>query len=304
MLRAFGALLFAVGLAFIAHAQVPMTGAGLAKPGGSPPPSCSYTGIGDVVSGAKGYYGLRAYNAASCGNKVAQVCNAGDAACVDMVSSSTTGALVITTVGGTNCAVSTCTVKTLYDQSGALACSSSACDATQATEADRPTLVVNCTGASKPCLDFGNNTSIQLQTPSMAITAALPQSFLGYTKKRTTVSNNDLISYCNGGLFWWSNNNDLAVWNGGSVIDTAATAAFHRVQAVIASGGGAVTFDVDGTTVSPGATGGTQTCNASQLSIGNGSGTGTFQLSESAIYAIAFNGTQLGNIDTNMSGYW
>ena len=67
------------------------------------PAGVSYTGPGNVVSGASAWWGLRAYNAADLGNNLINVCNPGDGACVNMVSSASTGALVVTTVGGEAC---------------------------------------------------------------------------------------------------------------------------------------------------------------------------------------------------------
>ena len=92
--------------------------------GGSPP---SYTGPGDVVSGAVAWWGLRAYNgtyAASLG-KLANICTPLDAVCAD-VNSDTSGNFNLSGTGALLCNNSTsiCTVKILYDQSGALSCSS------------------------------------------------------------------------------------------------------------------------------------------------------------------------------------
>jgi hypothetical protein len=90
--------LFAAWQCF-AQIQVPLTGAGLnAATGGG-----SYTGIGDVKA-AWAYWGLRAYNQsyATAQSKLVNVCNPGDAACADF-SSSTSGNLVTSYVGGVSC---------------------------------------------------------------------------------------------------------------------------------------------------------------------------------------------------------
>lgn len=106
----------------------------------------TYTGPGDVATYSF-WYGTRAYSTADRGNALLNVCNVSDAACVDMSSSALTGALVVTTVGGSDCSVVTCTVKTLYDRSG------NGNDATQTTISLRATLTLNATGG-KPCLTF------------------------------------------------------------------------------------------------------------------------------------------------------
>src|SRR5216684_5005777 len=106
-----------------------LTGAGwlpLAKSG------VAFVGSGDIVGGWQVWYGLRAFSAAKRGTKAINVCNVSDVACADFLTDATTGALVVTTVGGSDCSVVVCIIKTLYDQSGALACTG-ACDNTQAT---------------------------------------------------------------------------------------------------------------------------------------------------------------------------
>src|SRR5260221_661617 len=70
--------------------------------GRAPVVAASYTGPGDIVSGAVGWWGLRAYNAASRGNPLANVCTviATIDTCLDFSSDATTGSLLIVTIGG------------------------------------------------------------------------------------------------------------------------------------------------------------------------------------------------------------
>ncbi len=109
----------------------------------------AYAGPGDVVSGALTWWGLRAYNAATKGNALINVCNPTDAACADFSSDATTGALVIVAVGGHTCA-DDCTIKKFYDQSGANSCSAAHCDWIQNTISQRAVLINSCVN-SKPC---------------------------------------------------------------------------------------------------------------------------------------------------------
>jgi hypothetical protein len=56
-------------------------------------PAASYTGPGDVVSGAKAWYGLRAYSAATAGTKAIRLCDHLGANCADISTSASTGKL-------------------------------------------------------------------------------------------------------------------------------------------------------------------------------------------------------------------
>lgn len=131
-----------------AHAQIIGAGVHGVEPAGGGG-SCSYTGEGDVVSGAAGWWGLRAYSAATCGNVAINACTSGDAACGDISTSSSDGTLD-TGFGATDCSSVTCTVKIIYDQSGG-----SLDDLVQNTESLRATLsysTTTCTGGVAPCL--------------------------------------------------------------------------------------------------------------------------------------------------------
>ena len=61
-----------LALACGANAQNLLLGAGQSPKVAA---AAGYTGPGDIVSGAKVWYGLRAYNAADRGNKLVNVCN-------------------------------------------------------------------------------------------------------------------------------------------------------------------------------------------------------------------------------------
>lgn len=132
-----------------------------------------YTGPGDIVSGGFAWWGLRAYSSADRGNKLINLCEPTNTTCVDIASSASTGELVApTNVGGTDCtAVNTCTIKTFYDRSGGTNCTT-ACDATQATAANRATLKWSCLN-TLPCAVF-NGTSAQYATPNLSVTQNQP----------------------------------------------------------------------------------------------------------------------------------
>lgn len=108
------------------------------------PPASSYTGPGDVQA-TVWYYALRALTSATRGNKLVNVCTTISTVdtCADMFSDATTGALVITTIGGAACNTGTqpYNIKTWYELNGTGA------DQTQATVATRAVLS-SCTGAT------------------------------------------------------------------------------------------------------------------------------------------------------------
>jgi hypothetical protein len=128
-------------------------------------PGVFYTGPGDIVPGSEDWYGLRAYSGATRGTHLINVCNVGDATCADLSSDSKSGSLIVTTIGGQNCANVTCTIKTWYDQG------TGAKNITQVTIASRPTLNIgafNCNGFSV-CANYagvpGNISSGAIATP-------------------------------------------------------------------------------------------------------------------------------------------
>lgn len=137
------ALAFLLTLAAPAQSQeLLLMGAGVKATGGGG--GGSYTGPGDVTAAAAYWSASWAYSSASRGNNAIQACNASDANCVDIATDATTGLLKISTtnVGANPCNDSTnvCTIKTWYDQTG------NGHTMTNATIAERATLLVSCTG--------------------------------------------------------------------------------------------------------------------------------------------------------------
>lgn len=109
----------------------------------------TYQGPGDInTTGVVAWWGLRAFSAAKRGSAVANVCNSTggvDVGCADMVSDATTGALIPQTISGIPCPGTNCTLKILYDQSGANSCTVNSvaaqpCNVSQAVIANRPIL--------------------------------------------------------------------------------------------------------------------------------------------------------------------
>lgn len=152
-MRSLIALLLSLWLA-PAWAQVPMTGAGKGTP--------AYVGPGDIATFLF-WHGFRCYNGTYSGN-VADITDAAtgnttgtrlqcaNGVVVDLVSGS-----ACTFVTGNACSslattcATACNVRTLYDQLGSVNCTTT-CNATQTTNANRPTLVMSCVNSS-PCME-------------------------------------------------------------------------------------------------------------------------------------------------------
>lgn len=153
-------------------------------------PASSYSGPGDIASGAFLWAGLRGYNTAFSGN-VADVCDQS----TGLVCGTATWAgstLTFPTIGGLACNDSTniCVVSKLYDQSG------NGRDLIQTTNANRPVLVVSCI-SSKPCMSF-NGSSQFLKCASCGSTQAQPHSQSG-VGKWTSGTNAPITQSANGG---------------------------------------------------------------------------------------------------------
>ena len=197
--------------------------------------SASYTGPGDVTSGALAWWGLRAYSSATRGTKAANVCNVADVACADLSTDASTGALIITTIGGSSCSIVTCTVKTLYDQSGGTNCTGSvACDLTQATIGNRPTLVVSCV-SSLPCMAWTSGQSLVSVNVASTLSDPYTMSVVGErTAGFTTYS--DLIGDVGGnGQLLFTNSANTGMLFAGSLALTATAndSVFNAMQGLV-----------------------------------------------------------------------
>jgi hypothetical protein len=264
----------------------------------------AYTGPGDVataqgISQALVWWGLQAYSAAKAGTKAANICNAGDANCAD-VNSLANGNFDVATAQGAplNCggAGGTCTIKTLYDQTGALSCFSTPCDVTQATIASRPTLVFNCS-STNPCMACGGAALLQgsggFPSTNQPFTYSLIVKRTGGSGSFTTAmeisgGGNDLLQFANSA-------NTMRMFGGASLSATVSDNSFHGIQAVWNSTSS--DLNVDGTS---------NTGNAGTGSIvtfwqlcSDGANAMTGNLEEAGVWGIAFSGTNSSAINTN-----
>jgi len=140
-----------------ALAQVPMTGAGR----GAPAAGVSYTGPGDVVSGATAWWGLRGYSAAySTGsNSAVVVCNAATFTTCSTINILSNGKFDTATASGSSACASTCVVKSFTDQTGngaTMSCSAAASCGTLTFSCIGSLPCVTCVGACAYTASPGN----------------------------------------------------------------------------------------------------------------------------------------------------
>ena len=295
-----------LGLLFCITSQaqfLPFPGAVNSHGGGG-----TYTGPGDVVSSPLIWWGLRAYSAAAAGTKAARVCNASDASCAD-INTLANGDFDLTTVRGAplNCTDDACTIKTLYDQTGANNCEGSVpCDVTNATIANRPTLKFDC-GGGKACAHF-NGTSSQLNVVIRHDTS-YPQPISGSAVAERTgnfSASGDIFAEVFGStiLFRFSAAPNLAeIRAQGGIIQPAQTdGSPHSMQLVFNGASSVMVIDGASTTGNPGPSG---LVGFSTFSIGGaGSEFMAGYLSEIGWWNGAFSSGQQTSLTSNQRAYY
>lgn len=280
--------------------------------GGFPGPGtvhsvAAYVGPGDVVSGARFWYGLRAYSLATAGTAAARICNSGDANCAD-VNTLANGDFDVATATGAplNCggAGGTCTIRTLYDQTGGNNCSASTCNLGNATIGNRPTLSFNCIG-SKPCMTF-TSASSQVLTAATSLTSTItPHTYSAVAQTTNTGAARHLIG-TNAAtatqLGYPATNNTVQGFSGSSRTATASAGSYHALQAVL---GTSADMNVDGTST----TGNTGTAGLLTATISIGAISGTQFMSGQILEAggwnnLGFSAGQSTSMSANQRAYW
>jgi hypothetical protein len=265
-----------------------------------------FAGPGDVVAGALAWWGLRAYSAAKAGTKAANICNAGDAACADVNTLANGNFDVVTAQGAPlNCGGTggTCTIKTLYDQSGAINCTT-ACDITGGLPAARPTLIFNCIG-TRPCAAFVATDRLlnsgYVPTNAQPFTASMVADRTGaLTAFGATMASAALVQ-----LGFGVAANLVGQYAGIAIVNAAAADnTTHAIQHIVNGASGQMYIDGTSTAVSgsPG-----PSSIATSLAIGSASDlsnpfTGNFH--EGGWWAGAFTGGQLSSMNSNQHAYW
>ena len=270
-----------------------------------PAAAASYTGPGDVVSGAAYWGGVWAYSAAQRGTKALNVCNVSDVACADLSTDATTGALTVTTIGGSSCSVVTCTVKTIYDQSG------NAHDFTQATIANRGTLTNSgCPAGTSWCIGGLGDTTFYTYatsgTGSQPITVSgVFLSTLASTNRRFLIAASDnspftSVEIGSGGDCSTSDSCLFSTTLGPQVATTNNT--WYALQAVFNGASPGSVLLINGTSAT-GSTSGSSWNNAGYPKLFHCCSSGNFGLNGRAVeigwWTSAFNGTQQSNMESN-----
>lgn len=276
----------------LAPAQFNGCPAGFCSRIGSVAPA-GYQGPGDVVSGAVAWWGLRCYNTAYTGN-VADVYAPVDAS----------HTLLTCSVGGTinqtlqalsiTCAVS-CTIKTLYDQTG------NGNDITQATEANRPTfsatpLVCSVfTSANSTFLSGG--TTVTLSTPLTYSTVV-------------NISNDGGVVIGYFGLnLQTSGPDNVRMFDGTNVLDaTVLNGSLHALQAIDGGSGAGASQIYDNGSTTTGTLSGSGTTGGFSIVVGSSNGFAGFldgSICELGLWNVDFTSPdRRAAMTSNQRTYW
>lgn len=306
-MKRFAGLLFTALLAFapaVAAASVTTTGAGKVPAGGG---GGGYIGPGDIVSGAKAWYGLRAYSAAIAATgtqKAAHIIRASDGQSCDVLIATSGDLGNVANCSGSGsgaasafCASDTCAIDLWYDQS-----SGGGFTASDGASAKQPTLVFNCLG-TKPCAVFAG--AQMLATAITSTSQPLTVSAMAI-RTGTFTSQNDILATGTGGVYFPSTTANLVGGGLGASFSAAQTDnVWHAIQIAAngASPNSQVNVDGTATNVSAGVS-----ALASSPFIGSQSSVPTSpltgKLTEVGLWPVAFTSAQQTNVCHNQSTYF
>jgi hypothetical protein len=277
--------------------------------------STSFTGPGDVVaSGTSFWFGLRAFSAAKRGTKAINLCNVADAACADVLTDGTTGDLLApTNIGGIDCtAITVCTIKIFYDQTGNTDCAGpAACDALQATIASRATFTWNCQNGH-PCAKKAGGAGV-LPAVGPTYTQSLPYTVVGVGNRTGATTTQTALMKTNGLYFLWTSSANTFGIFGGAFLTITGTGAnqpsdgtAHSMLGIYTAAGTSCTFEVDGIAAPVTNTCGTTTDGTLHLMTDDSNAmTGNYM--ESGAWRATFSPSGGGQQDlmlANMKAYW
>lgn len=296
-------LLLALALLLGSAAQGSAQLGGFMFQGGTSGPLCGgYTGPGDVqTTGWTGWWGFRAFTAAKCGTKVAQLClHSTPTTCQDINSLSTNGNF--DTASAASFCTSACDVATLYDQFGTD-------NAVQATTAKRPSYTPSCLG-SLPCMTTTNAAAQGLATASN-VSAGPPNSMVGMALDSANAGFRHVtISDAGNGNFlgYDGADNIIGVDCGSAGTGAAVTAnAFHAMEGVCATGTNTIIVVIDGSSLTASGTAVSTGSNPIDVSLGNinGGQSPDGKFTEGGFLGgTALTTVQMQALDTNVHTYW
>jgi hypothetical protein len=250
-----------------------------------------YVGPGDIVSGARAWWGLRAYSAAAAGSNAIRVRRITDDAEQD-IATLANGKLDITSAvkflgtGGSRLRV----VK-LYDQTGG------GFDLVQSNTALQPELWFDVL-PTKPSMRILG--TAKLENASLSGSLSQPYTIAAVGERFAAYTTFGAALYWNGGddgLFWHTAANTVSLWAAGANFTAAAADdVFHTLAGV--ANGASSSLTVDGST-----TNGSLSSSVFTGTVVMGDGS-SLDFAEVGIWNTAFSGTQLTNMDANQSSFW
>lgn len=281
-----------------ACAQEPIIGSGVY----ASKSTATYSGPGDVVSGAIEWVGLRAYTAAIAAagtQKIVNVRNTGSSETCDVLVASNGGlATTVSNCSGASSgtALSTfcggCAITKLYDQT------LNSGDVAQGTAANQPTF--NNSGA----LPFLSNSSSTLLTNNSLVAGSNQPWTLSAVGERTNTAQSWFAARSSSWAAGFGSGANLAGLFAGSAVVTASASdnALHAFQYIANGASSVINVDNTNSTVSPGgnALGTPFAVGNDQL---NGGGM-TGEIMEVGVWSGSFSTTQRTNMCHNQFTYW
>jgi len=276
---------------------------------GRPAAAASYTGPGDIVSGASFWIGLRAYSSAKANGATKAIrvvrANDGHACDVTLDTSGNLGKTAAACVDGAVdiaswCAATTCSIDQWYDQVNGTAMW------VANTSSTRAILSFSCLGALV-CADFAANLPSYYagSNPAVSQAPAFTTSLVAIQTGSLT-SQNDILDVGSGSFFVQAAGvQKVGGYWGVAGLATQSAGAWHAIQIVTASTSSAVAVDATQTTT--GVNMGTNAQPASSfLGTQNSVGTNAFngKLTEVGVWPVAFTTTQMTNVCHNQFTYW
>lgn len=260
-------------------------------------PFLPYTGPGDIVSGAKGWWGLRCYNAAKAGaSQAINIRRASDNATTDI--GLTSGCDLDVATATTFCAATSCFVTKAYDQTG------NGNDKSQATQSQQPQLLLSgCTSGSLPCMKFVGASSQQLTGITTAISQLLTMNGVAIRTGTFTAEGEIIGAYNSGGINFGFNASANTLFSyGGSALTLAGTdSVWHTLTTVF--NGGSSTINSDGTSAS-GAIGANGTNSDLRIGAYSGGNPLTGNIAEAGVWPGALSATQIAQMNSYQHAYW
>jgi hypothetical protein len=147
-------------------------------------------------------------------------------------------------VSGVTCPGTNCTVKTIYDLTAGLHCTSAVCDMTQATVADRPAFLANCVSTT-PCMQFTAGAAGFLQNTNGLTSVSQPLTLVAAS---TQVSGtNEGVVFSGGGgpptLQYSGSANSVSAGCGSTGVSSATNGTFYSL--ILVCNGASTAFYVN-----------------------------------------------------------